>query len=74
MAVCYHRNSLAYSSQQLAYIVATMEQMVTGKAVKGCSQVSEGPHPRPAPLPLVRGNLMLSPAGSGHAAAPAGVT
>ena len=32
------RNSLAYSSQQLAYIVASMNQFVTGKAVKGVHQ------------------------------------
>jgi hypothetical protein len=34
-----YRNSLAYSSQQLAYIVATMEQLITGKPVAGVEQV-----------------------------------
>jgi hypothetical protein len=37
MIVC--RNSLAYSSQQLAYIVASLEQMATGLPVEGVLQV-----------------------------------
>lgn len=33
------RNSLSYGSEQLGYLVATMDQMVTGRNHPGCSQV-----------------------------------
>jgi hypothetical protein len=33
------RNAQAYSSQQLAYILGTMEQFITGKSVKGMSSL-----------------------------------
>jgi hypothetical protein len=42
LCVCvwiHNRNARAYSSQQLAYIVASLEQMASGEPVQGVVQV-----------------------------------
>jgi hypothetical protein len=42
------RNSLSYGSEQLGYLVATMDQLVTGRAHPGCSQVRRINHTDPS--------------------------